>query len=442
MSGNSGAPAAPNYSPITGGLQTLANSESALAGQQEGWGQTQVNNNEAVTNAAIGSDQAISGSQSGMADSIDQQYQSTYQPLENKFANEAENYASQGQIDANMGAAGAKAQQTGDQALANEQQTLEGYGISPDSTRYQALTQQGKVQTAASNAGAQNTARTNTINTGLGLESTAIGQGEVMPSMAAGTENLALQGNAGAVNAGLSTTTTGANVLGTAPQYYQLANGSYGAYGNALNQQFGNQIASFNADQNASSGLGALGGAALGAAGPIMQGAAKLAPFLMAAKGGAIGDDDQVGGNFDDVTPGGKPFVDHMFYAFDKDHNHIGVFQSPDHANDHIQRQDYAKRYAGGGAVDNGQGTQVTPQMSPSRGAVTDDVPAVTEKGQKVQLNTGEFVVPKDVVLWKGQEHFQKLIDKSREQKQEATAKPTPAMAPGPARYAQQSAVG
>jgi len=44
---------------------------------------------------------------------------------------------------------------------------------------------------------------------------------------------------------------------------------------------------------------------------------------------------------------------------------------------------------------------------SPTGGRAIDDVPA--------RLTPGEFVAPKDVVAWKGEEFFQKLIKKSRE---------------------------
>lgn len=73
------------------------------------------------------------------------------------------------------------------------------------------------------------------------------------------------------------------------------------------------------------------------------------------------------------------------------------------------------KAVATGGLIDD--------RDSPSRGIETDDVPA--------RLTPGEFVVPKDVVQWKGEEHFQKLIEQSREKKQQAVA--VPQVAPAPA---------
>jgi hypothetical protein len=74
-------------------------------------------------------------------------------------------------------------------------------------------------------------------------------------------------------------------------------------------------------------------------------------------------------------------------------------------------------------------GGHVPQGASPSQGRVTDDIPA--------RLNANEFVIPKDVALWKGQEFFQKLIDGAR--KARVTSSPAqgqmkPAL-PGPPRF-------
>ena len=77
-----------------------------------------------------------------------------------------------------------------------------------------------------------------------------------------------------------------------------------------------------------------------------------------------------------------------------------------------------------GGAIEDGTtGGHVPAQASPTGGAAVDDVPA--------RLNVGEFVFPKDVMQWKGEEWAQKEIQKARQAKQQGTvAKPTTAMAP------------
>lgn len=69
-----------------------------------------------------------------------------------------------------------------------------------------------------------------------------------------------------------------------------------------------------------------------------------------------------------------------------------------------------------GGAVPQTPGGAIPMGASPSAGKAVDDVPA--------RLTAGEFVVPKDVAAWKGEEFFQKLIEQSRKAKQTAPAKP------------------
>jgi hypothetical protein len=61
---------------------------------------------------------------------------------------------------------------------------------------------------------------------------------------------------------------------------------------------------------------------------------------------------------------------------------------------------------AAGGPVGYQPGGDVSYADSPSNGAQTDDVNA--------NLNAGEFVIPKDVSAWLGQEHFYKLMAKAR----------------------------
>ena len=88
-----------------------------------------------------------------------------------------------------------------------------------------------------------------------------------------------------------------------------------------------------------------------------------------------------------------------------------------------------------GGAVptDATLGGKVPLSSSPSQGAVVDDVNA--------RLTPGEFVVPKDVMSWKGEEWAQKEIQKARQAASKAQARPEmkPAL-PGPTTFASRSA--
>ncbi len=124
--------------------------------------------------------------------------------------------------------------------------------------------------------------------------------------------------------------------------------------------------------------------------------------------------DETGGGNYD---PWGSSAPDYS--QFDQNYN-----SGNDSYNgyDSSQYQDYGSSdyaYAGGGGV-------IPSSMSPSGGAQTDDVAAhIPQTGGKAQLNVGEFVIPKDVALWKGQEFFQKMIQQSRKARVGAPAKPS-----------------
>jgi hypothetical protein len=99
--------------------------------------------------------------------------------------------------------------------------------------------------------------------------------------------------------------------------------------------------------------------------------------------------------------------------------------------NDYTNQDTYTGDYAQGGAIPTGptQGGFVPQQASPSNGQNTDDIHA--------SLNANEFVIPRDVSLWKGQEFFQKLIAQSRKNLATAGARGKPAPAPtGPVRFA------
>jgi len=63
--------------------------------------------------------------------------------------------------------------------------------------------------------------------------------------------------------------------------------------------------------------------------------------------------------------------------------------------------------YDGGGAIDLQDGGIAPAEASPSGGNATDDIDA--------KVTAHEFVVPQDVALFKGQEFFYKLMDKSRQ---------------------------
>ena len=61
-------------------------------------------------------------------------------------------------------------------------------------------------------------------------------------------------------------------------------------------------------------------------------------------------------------------------------------------------------------------GLPMPAEASPSGGAIPDDVPATVDGQMPANLNSGEFVVPKDVVGWLGEKGMQQLIMKARKE--------------------------
>jgi len=89
--------------------------------------------------------------------------------------------------------------------------------------------------------------------------------------------------------------------------------------------------------------------------------------------------------------------------------------------------------YDDGGDVRGGAGGIVPDEISPSGGAIPDDIPAEISDGGQAMINAGEFVIPKDVAAWLGQKEIQKLILKSRKEMGDPNAAPAqPEMGPPP----------
>ncbi|HEY5970706.1 MAG TPA: hypothetical protein VIT22_01830 [Pseudoxanthomonas sp.] len=102
--------------------------------------------------------------------------------------------------------------------------------------------------------------------------------------------------------------------------------------------------------------------------------------------------------------------------------------------------------FAQGGAIpDSTQmfangGGPLPPEMSPTGGAIPDDIPAEIAGSdgstQPAQLSAGEFVVPKDVMGWMGEKGMQQIILKARKEMTggngERPAQPTEGPPPGP----------
>lgn len=345
MGGKSSPPPPPDYSGIAAASEASAKYAYDLGKEQLAWAKEQYANDSVIVDRVVNAALDMQRFNMDNASYDRARYQDRFQPLEDQLIADAKSFASQERKDKEMGEAAATVGQQFTAARNAATQNLEAYGVDPSSTRYAALDIGMRASEAAAKAAASNQAADMVDAQGRAIRSEAINVGRGYPGQIAGTYATALQGGNQAVNSQLAGTASGANTMGTAPQYQGLGNQALGVWGNTLNMGYQNQIAAYNAEQNSSSGLGGLFGTVIGGA---------------------------------------------MKYAFED-----------------------------GGAVPDGK---VPAAASPSQGGAIDDVPA--------RLNVGEFVVPKDAVAWKGEEFFQKLIEKSRQDRDKATAKPEIAAVP------------
>lgn len=343
------APPPPDYSALAEASTEAAKYSFAVSMEQLDWAREQYASDKAITEKVINASLERQDLNDASALSDRMRYEATYQPLEDQAAADAQSYASPERQEFEAGRASAEVAQQFDSARRATTQNLEAYGVDPSSTRYAALDLGSRVQQAAAQAGAGNQARVQTENMGRAMRSEAINVGRGYPGQIAGAYGTALQSGNSAVNSALGTTASGANTMGTGTQWMGNQAQAINSGVNALNAGYNGTMAQYSANQNSSSGIGALAGAVLGYA---------TNPGMLFAEGGAV--------------PGAT------------------------------------------------SGGNVPTEASRSRGAAIDDVDA--------KLTAGEFVVPKDVVAWKGEEFFQKLIDGSRKAKPNAPAQPQFAM--------------
>lgn len=427
-SSSSGGSYIPDYpqSPI---LMNIAQYASSLAPQMLQWGQGVYNKNQSL------------------ADSI---------------VREGQLYASPGRIKQDMGTAEAGVSQAGDAAMQAHKRDLAGFGIDPSSGRYAALDSAERTRTAAAAAGAGNQQRMATEATGRAIRSE--GANLSLANANSGANLMRIPNDYLRTGMELkypplgNQTHSQSNQSGSSssPDHEQGGQrgggggGSPGGGGGGTPGQYGS--GGGGADQG--SGGGSRGGGGGGGGGAPSGDVPGGGRSKKGGYGGMEGS-DPVPYTGQDDTSGQIPSQDYWgssgegssaFGNSDDPNQSVGQFngdwgQSPDTNNggygDNSASWDQGDAgggynesdFSGGGNDDWGSfagGGGVDPSMSPSGGDDVDDVPAqVGQSGGRAQLNVDEFVIPRDVAMWKGQEFFQKLITQSRQNRMAAPAHPT-----------------
>lgn len=381
-------PPAPDLTPIAKAMQKQADQSFQLQNQQFEWAKSQDLKNQELNQTLVNDYLTRQGKLDIIADKDRARYEQTFLPLQDQLISQAQRYQDPAFQEAEAARQAAEVSRQYNLARGAAQDRLESFGIDPTQTRSAALDMSARTAEAAARAGAANAGRQGAIDRGINLMGGVLGYGNNLTGQALNAYGGAGQQGGAALSGSLQTTGSGASTMGTPMQWGSLGQQGLSSWGTMLNQNYQNQIAAYKAQNEQSSGWGQVLGLGLGIAGQMAM-----------------------------------PGMQNMFSGF----------------------MGQPKRYAEGGPVpDEHQGIPITPQMSPSRGIATDDVPA--------QLNAGEFVVPKETVQWLGEKHFQKLIEKSKEEKAQAGAKPQAVpvadprypeapMVPGPAPLPVQPAI-
>lgn len=477
MSSSSSGSYIPNYSQ-SAILEQIAQEAENMGNQTYAWGQNQVQSNNAITNETLPQYFAAANQANQLAGESLSAYQNTYLPEDQALATDAAQYASPDRIAQNMGAAEAGQAQAADAARNANVQALQSYGIDPSSGRYASLDQASRTQQAAAEAGAGQQAMLATQNTGLGLLGESIQVGETMPGQAINALGMDVQGLSGAENAQLAT--SGANTQAedaAAPYMNSAASLKYPPLGSSSSSSQPGQRSGSPQGGGGGPGGGSMGGGGAGGGGIPANGPG---PGPYNSEGGAGG--SQPGssttsyGGSQDYAGGGVPAGPDSYGGGadtgDFSGSSVPQYSGSDNAggtNEGVMSpgsMDFSGSDFGGGSfggtsgfaaggpvpgsvqnsgtLDSGMGDDggvpdnattggyVPQSASPSQGQQTDDIPA--------RLNADEFVVPRDVTLWKGQEFFQNLIDQSRKKRMGASAqgKPKPALG-GPPRFQSQA---
>jgi hypothetical protein len=267
LGGKSSAPAAPDYGPLIKANEKTSAFAMKLAQEQWDWARKVYDENKGLmqdTNESFlkTMEDARIASEEDRA-----RYKSIYQPQEDRMVHDLNTYDTPERRDKEVGAAQANVAQQFKDARDQNISQLESFGVNPSATRFAGLDMGIRGAEAAAKAAAGTNAATSVEDKGRALRAAAIDIGKGYPSSYTAAGQLGVNAAGGAQQGTTQNFTGSAEAMGTGPQWLGGANSALGNWGNALNQQYSNQLGQFNANQSASSGwgsaIGMLGGMAM-----------------------------------------------------------------------------------------------------------------------------------------------------------------------------------
>lgn len=230
------------------GLQ-LSQLLSKLGQYQYNWALNQFNNGMGITDQNINNYMALAGQGAGLAQNLLGRYENEFEPIMDKYIQQAGSYNSEDRQRFMMGQAESTAAQADKAAIDSAQKELQSYGINPNSGRYNDLLLTSRLQDAATRAGAGTAMSQQVAATGRQMTQAAAQMGQNVPGMTVNALQSAFTGVSGAQNAELGMLNTGANLTNTAANF-----GNAAANANRL-PPVGNQAQSTGNSANRSSGM-------------------------------------------------------------------------------------------------------------------------------------------------------------------------------------------
>jgi hypothetical protein len=424
LSGSS-APPPPNYQPIADAQRQASEQQYQISRDQLDWAKQQYADVKPYSDRVMKGlvDQMDTNAETAKKDRA--RYEEIYQPIEDKQAKAAMEWDSPERKELMRSRAGATVGANFDAADAAATRQLQSFGVNPSDLRMGAINRGAKLARAAAVAGAQNNSDVQVDAQANALRSEAINVGRGYPGQVAQQYGTATQSGAQGVGTSNQTTGTYMPALGNGTAWAGLGNQSLMNSAQTQHLGYSDAIAGVNANNNQSSGVGALLGAGLGVASMFMFSDKRLKENVKAV--GKTKD----GQTIYEYNFKGDPRRQRGLIAQEVEKKHPEAVHTHSSGYKVVDYSKAVPHMAGGGAVpqrSGGGGGGAPGAMVPRSASINpradgDTVPAA--------LEPGEMVIPKRAVLWHGEKHFQKIIQKADEERTGAPAKPKTKPMPG-----------
>src|SRR5210317_191770 len=295
----SSPPPPPDLGPSAEASKEIAEMQQQTAREQLEWSREQDTMNRELLQQVLDVQLPAMQEQFETASADRQRYEEMFRPFEDQWAEEAKNYDTPERRAQERARALADVNTQFDAQRRNALSRLESYGVDPSQTRNAALDVGVRTAQAAAMAGAATQADRRVEDTGRALQSDVINLGRGALSNAAGFYGQAVNAGSAAQGNALNTTASGANAVQSSLGFSGQALQGYNQNANILSQGFGNQMQSWNAQQQQTAGMlqgiGGIAGMFMADGGEVENPVGgPAAPYTVDGPGDGSGVDDRV----------------------------------------------------------------------------------------------------------------------------------------------------